>query len=375
MPNTYFIKLTPLHHFFFGGENKFEIEGTANYLVKSNYYPQQTSLLGLTRYLLLQSGSTKLDADLIGQTGFRMEKLRYGIIESLSPVLLYKEDVAYYSLPLSYGKKVELLSDSENGEADTYNVHIQIFGNGDKYPRNYSYKDEYKYCSNDWLISEDGRLQPKLYTEEENEKKGFFIPHEQVGILKNYQGVTKESGFYKMTAYRMAPDCYFGFYLTLSESNPQFEVGKKHLTTLGGEQSKFILEVEERAAPEIQFLTENVATPFDAGLSRDQLHKIALISDAYVDMNKLRQIAGFVIGKTKNFRFLKTTVETKNHYRLSKDEGKITESAVRSTRKTLLEKGSVIYCKSTAQADNVKQLLESYIAFRTIGYNHFISFQ
>ncbi|MBK9227474.1 MAG: hypothetical protein IPL67_10580 [Ignavibacteria bacterium] len=50
------IKLYPYERFFFGGENTFG-ENNTNYMVRSEFFPQQTSLLGLLRYqILLKAG-------------------------------------------------------------------------------------------------------------------------------------------------------------------------------------------------------------------------------------------------------------------------------------------------------------------------------
>ena len=50
---TYLIKLTPLDKFFFGQKKTFG-DDNANYFVYSSHFPQQTTLLGLLRYQLLQ---------------------------------------------------------------------------------------------------------------------------------------------------------------------------------------------------------------------------------------------------------------------------------------------------------------------------------
>ncbi|MEI6411943.1 MAG: hypothetical protein WCR52_21305, partial [Bacteroidota bacterium] len=51
------IRLIPAGQFYFGGERNFsfgEKEDSSNYLVKSNYFPQQTGLLGMLRFVLLR---------------------------------------------------------------------------------------------------------------------------------------------------------------------------------------------------------------------------------------------------------------------------------------------------------------------------------
>lgn len=376
MSKTYFIKLRPTSYFFFGGENKFEAEGVVNYLVRSNYFPQQTSLLGLTRFLLLKASEKEKVEETIGATGFRIQTTDYGIIEQLSPALIYKKDKAYLPLPLSYDKEVEPLSSkSLVRNANKSNISLKVFKEDKEKTKRllpYTYKDEYVYCSNKWLIGEDGVVEPLEYDEES--KKGVFIPHEQVGIKKNIKGVTEDQAFYKLTAYRMAEDFYFAYHLTLKEAHPAFEVGQKQLVTLGGERSQFIMEITAAETSErLNFSDKEIRTEAVDSLSKDQLYKIALISDAYVDMKKLYEHDNvlFVIGKSQHFRFIQTNTNTKNHYKLSKEDK---SAASISDRINLLKKGSVIYCKDEAASEAVQKILEAEAAFRTIGYNHFIPF-
>ena len=97
MSKQYLIKLKPIDKFFFGGEMTFSFDGDdseyASYVIKSNYFPQQTSLLGMLRFLILRnspyfenghikSGCIKHVEDLIGEKSFSIkEKRTYGVIE------------------------------------------------------------------------------------------------------------------------------------------------------------------------------------------------------------------------------------------------------------------------------------------------------
>ena len=54
MTDTYLIKLRPLTHYYFGGEQGLGSGDSRNYLVKSRLWPQQTTLLGLVRYVILR---------------------------------------------------------------------------------------------------------------------------------------------------------------------------------------------------------------------------------------------------------------------------------------------------------------------------------
>ena len=92
MRKYYLITLTPVDKFFFGGEMKFSTGIQENgkksapeisYIIKSGYFPQQTSLLGMMRFFLLRhskyfDGSKITDPDgassLIGGHSFSADR-------------------------------------------------------------------------------------------------------------------------------------------------------------------------------------------------------------------------------------------------------------------------------------------------------------
>ncbi len=73
----YLIKLTPVDQFFFGGNITFgENKATQNYLVRSEKYPQQTTLLGMLRYQLLKTNSLlKIDRNYTKDELVKMKSL------------------------------------------------------------------------------------------------------------------------------------------------------------------------------------------------------------------------------------------------------------------------------------------------------------
>ena len=66
--NKYKIELTPVDKFFFGGDMTFQVgnaksdfnERFSSYIIKSSYYPQQTSLLGMLRFLILRNAGSEV---------------------------------------------------------------------------------------------------------------------------------------------------------------------------------------------------------------------------------------------------------------------------------------------------------------------------
>ena len=68
--NNYLITLTPVGRFFFGGDMTFSVkdnkehnEKYSSYIIESNPFPQQTSLLGMLRFLILSNDSEAFDMD------------------------------------------------------------------------------------------------------------------------------------------------------------------------------------------------------------------------------------------------------------------------------------------------------------------------
>ena len=103
MNKTYLITLTPMGKFFFGGDMTFTVNGKdtdfTSYIIRSNKFPQQTSLLGMLRFLVLRNDEVvfnnssqcitnrKEAITLIGAKSFEMSgnEGNFGVIKSISP--------------------------------------------------------------------------------------------------------------------------------------------------------------------------------------------------------------------------------------------------------------------------------------------------
>ena len=100
MNGTFLIKLQPLDRFFFGGDVTFG-QNNEDYFVRSLKYPQQTTLLGMLRYILLlqndlldEKGKVKdykKANNLIGTDSFdpNEQGQSFGVIQNLSPIFIY----------------------------------------------------------------------------------------------------------------------------------------------------------------------------------------------------------------------------------------------------------------------------------------------
>ena len=65
MSKRYFVQLEPTGKFFFGGDMRFGINGKeeefSSYIIESSKMPQQTSILGMLRFLLLSNDENLFD--------------------------------------------------------------------------------------------------------------------------------------------------------------------------------------------------------------------------------------------------------------------------------------------------------------------------
>ncbi|MDP0530395.1 type III-B CRISPR module-associated protein Cmr3 [Porphyromonas gingivalis] len=381
---TYLIKLTPLDKFFFGQKKTFG-DDNANYFVYSSHFPQQTTLLGLLRYQLLQIAGEEVFKDnkiqdehkageLIGKQSFSPfveEELQFGIIESLSSVFIIdKMNEDEHFLPV--GRRFQ----KENEKAPYNLLHLScqagcppIFG---------EYKPK-KGLASCWLSSKSHTL----LNEED-----FFTKDERIGIRKDYEGATNDDAFFCQRYYRFKnfkkvvedeeakvckqpPVRVHDFcFATVLETEKAIEHEKLNgrIVYLGGERQPFLMEVskEEKASD----LTIGSST-----LTGDENHyTVVLLSDAMIEPDHLRKVK-FASTEVKDFACLLTHVGTQKFYNKEnkRQEQYLKKSATAlSLQKELYARGSVFYFDTKEQANQFCEDLEKVPNFHTIGYNHAI---
>ncbi|MCD7768511.1 MAG: hypothetical protein LUH36_00100, partial [Oscillospiraceae bacterium] len=116
---SYLVTLTPLEPYFLGGERTFHY-GTPTtapdtYFISSEKLPNQTALLGVLRYALLDkegllwyggepSGQRQLRSELVGESSFSVNaENSFGRIGEISPLFLRRGNVSYIRTPANYG--------------------------------------------------------------------------------------------------------------------------------------------------------------------------------------------------------------------------------------------------------------------------------
>lgn len=399
--NKYLITLTPVDTFFFGGEISFNRDkkelkkgeslseeekkmkdfnkSFSSYIVKSNPFPQQTSLLGMLRFLILSNNDTLFDisknkiraglqldvAEEIGNSSFQLNdndysKMDFKKIYSISPCFLQRQTNAgwidLFHSPFDYClgkvslKKGESLLDSKR----------------QYYPDIEGYK------------AKDGLEKFYLGSEHNLKESDIFVEDPRIGISKNYRGKTEDNAFYKQIFYRFSDEykenntivkhtLRFAFYAMLDYDF----VKENYIVSLGGDNSRFILKfqvLKENADSEDLTVDFKDSIPQNS-IKKDNFDcygKVVLLSDAFLKKQDIEKCI-FSINNTVSFRFLISTVDTENYYKFSGSK-----RLIRSDEKyNLYQKGSVFYFDNDTDLNAFEDALKTKTRFYQIGYNYF----
>lgn len=366
MMSKYLITLTPTGKFFFGGDMMFETGSEydktySSYIIHSSTMPQQTSLLGMLRFLILSNDNEVFDRNanhirkgqkaaadaLIGPCSFQVDAVnhQFGKIEKIGPCFIYDkaDNKAYFR----YGKDESLAIDDEPKTEAVFNGHeMQI-------PDLRLKSDNTKrYTGKETLdavyIAQDG-----IDTKQEFGKDGLFIEDSRIGIDKDYEGKTKKSAFYKQVSYRLKEGFCFAFVAYLDIKPEDAEKYNKQMVNIGGDSSCFVLNV----------------TPLDETLKEENVYypkgkpeKVMLLSDAYIPV--MPEGVSFAITSVRPFRFLHTeNLEDASKYNVKYRQFRSPK------RYDLYQAGSVFYVDDKKEFEAA---LEVKSEFRQIGYNYYI---
>ena len=341
----YLVKLTPHDKFFFGGERTFGENNQANYFVVSNYFPQQTGVLGLIRHqLLLQCGDetifkdnkivdkSKAD-DLIGEKSFSIgDGFDFKMVKSLSPVYICDSNVknTNESFYLPANKEYHWHEKLNNEcKEETVKKFLQIELN--PYPLLKDY--DAKFSLPDLLMNKNGEMV---------QYEDIFKEHKQVGIRKQYKGGTNEKAYYIQTFYKLINSFSFAFIVELDD---RARFSSQDMVVFGGEQQAFKMDVSV-FPDDFESLIPNYE-------KSDNSDKVVLVNDAYVTSD-IMSVCDFAITETADFKFLVTDNSTENYYSKPK----------KSDKYNLYKRGSVFYGDT---AKIVKELENKQ--FQKIGYN------
>lgn len=345
--SSYLITLKPTGKFFFGGEMTFQVgkdkdsdfnERFSSYIIESNLFPQQTSLLGMLRFLILKNSGEAVfkdnkivdkdkAAERIGRCSFSTDashqRKDYGKIRSISACFLMKgsEFVEKSALCLEYSFNF-----------DTADL---AWVNG----------KQVAIPSSDY--------DPKK--EKKNNLDVYFLKDLRMGIEKDYEGKKRgndeeEKALYKQINYRFKGghnDLKFAFY---SDVDPELDLTQYdgQTVSLGADSSIFVINIKRCEEPQ---------------QSPSKGKEVILCSPSYLEDKDMESVA-FAVTQTISFRCLETTVETESYNRLHK-------KVRRSKKMNLYDSGSRFFFKTQEDREKFINALNSYKEFVQIGYNRY----
>lgn len=355
------ITLQPLGKYFFGGDMTFQVgtsekspfnEAFASYIIASNKFPQQTSLLGMMRYLLLTKSpeafsqarnriiSQEKASKLIGEKSFQVKERHnklneFGQIKSLGPCFLRKGEDNLLPTPKDYYFKVSFKTKSATAFSNALPIHVPEVAE-------YSPKKQYD------------QLYINLKSGTTCKEEEIFQQDIRIGINKNYKGRSDDKGFYKQISYRLKDEFCFAFVI---ETDFDLRDCQHEIVSLGGDGSRFALSARELTDADVPTLTypKEVLKEVEAG------QRVVLLSDSLLEADDLA-MACFSISDTKPFRFLSTHTGMQDYNMLG-------EARRVEEKYYLYEKGSTFYFADLTAAEKFAKRIEGKAEFNQIGYN------
>lgn len=366
--SKYQITLTPVDKFFFGGDMTFQVgtnekdkfnEQFSSYIIQSSMFPQQTSLLGMLRFLILRNDKEAfkdgqiIDKNkakaLIGGRSFTVnpdnhDENDYGLIKGLSHVRILRKGGETKASCLEFAPLFGEL-DFTKASIGTYNMNdICIPGLTEK-----------EYKAKDGLSAKltDGKKSYDFKQGEDLEKEGVFIEDRRIGIDRNIKtGKVEDSALFKQISYRFnnkhASYC-FVFDAEVDDSL-NLEEYSGQLVSIGGDNSQFVIGISKNDDSKGSIVSMNNA--------------ICLLSPTFLTRAEA-QTAKFAITRLMPFRFLKSEMDKVKSYHI------LSGNLTRSDRYELYAPGSVFYFENEDQKQSFIRLIESKKDFRQIGYNEY----
>ncbi|GHT62501.1 hypothetical protein AGMMS50239_15990 [Bacteroidia bacterium] len=365
------VTLTPLEHYFFGDEN-LNTDGTEKYYQRSLQLPQQTTVLGAMRFLLLQTaGKNIFDGDkiinkveakkLIGENSFNMLANQYGKINSISEVLLWHEEKGFY-LPLLAWKneenKIDTVVKKDNNK----------YFFGDDLEKSTFLLSHYKVKKgvNQYWIGKGGNPF----------EKNIFEEYQHAGNFKNKENKTDDDddAYFKMCYYRLDSKFSFVFNMNIPDNElVEKLIGEKRIINVGGERSKFTCEIERIEKSNPKQITEDIYDNAYSSFADPQFTKVILTTDAYTESNPY-QNSLLAVTQIKKMRFMQTNIDATNAYsNMVKDDVAVYDNKIiriglkQSKLFNLLKRGSVFYFEKNTDVDDFLK----HTAFENIGYNKY----
>lgn len=368
--SKYQITLTPVDKFFFGGDMTFSVglketqkkrdelsekeredikfnTQYSSYIIQSSRFPQQTSLLGMLRFLILRNAGDEVFKDgqivdktkaknLIGGQSFMVNNDNdFKSIKHLSHVRIQRTKNGQTS-DLEFAPIYKEL-DFNDASVGSYNLHDVCIPSLSK--------DEYDAKKGLKTTLSDGKDEVNL--------SDVFTEDRRVGINRDIKtGKVDDGALFKQIAYRFNnKDAHYCFVFDAEvDDTVPFESYCGQVVSVGGDNSQFVIGISKDGK------SNNAIKPLDKA--------VWLLSPTFLTRQEAKQ-SKFAITNLMPFRFLKSEVDkVKSYHILSKE-------LVRSERYELYTPGSVFYFDDENQRQKFINAIESKKEFRQIGYNEY----
>lgn len=377
---SYLVTMRPLEPYTFGTEQNIaypgdNVQGRKNsYYVETNLYPEQTTILGLIRYLLLmENGKLRTDkryddsarkeiAKLIGAKSFSFGEnvngndvsTRFGRIKRISPLFAMigegEESRTLIRVPAFF---------TDNGEPIQFNSNAIITNWGElTLPLNYNPKDGLKSGLFDLNVK---AVRDENYYEPEKDPDGNTptVDPSQSGLFKktSFVGINKQlrdDGFFRRETVMPIDSTFrFAVYVELEELEGEI-IPEKCVAYMGKRKSAFLIESKQVSeANGMKKLEKDIKDAFQEERYRGWNYAF---SDLLIKPDAT--YSDFCVVERKSLRNLSTSLE----------DGTISLSP---TLTHLARAGSVFRGTIENLKENVVK--EDAIA-ELIGYNHIITF-
>ena len=355
--SKYQITLTPVDKFFFGGDMTFSVgddkrfnEQFSSYIIQSSLFPQQTSLLGMLRFLILRNHPECFDGDkinqekagkLIGPRSFSVSPGHtenvFGSINNLSHIRVRRK-IGSQCIDLDFAPlfdAIDLGGAAEGIYNDNYFCIPPIL------KKTYNAKDGlYAYLT-------DG---VKKYRLDE-----IFVKDRRVGIDRNIEtGKVEEAALYKQISYRFnnrRTQYCFVFEADVADSL-KLEEYNGQMVSVGGDNSQFIIGISNVVLlnPDINSVENAVYLLSPTFLTREDVSK-----------------ASFAVTRLLPFRFLESGIMTD-----PKSYNILNRKLKRSEKKyELYDAGSIFYFNQENARQDFISAINNKQDFKQIGYNEY----
>ena len=354
MTKTYLITLTPTGKFFFGGDMTFTVNGKesefTSYIIRSNKFPQQTSLLGMLRFLILRNDENVFDAstqsikdrkaaaNLIGPKSFENSNKEgdFGKIKKLHHCFLQVcKDSQWVDMHV-VNPKADLQVTFDNPCLAIINEKLV------EVPKiSFEAKELYE---TEYICSSCGKA---------TKESEIFKEDICNGINRDIKtGKTDDNALFKQVFYRFnnkGTQYRFAFYAEMDLTEDEVKKYNGQLVSIGGDNSQFVVGIEQKNIPQTE-----------GGKGT----KVVLESPAYLTKEDLEKVR-FAITDTIPFKCMKTKTESVESYNKRNQKYDYSESI------SLYDKGSVFYFKDSDDATDFIEKLKQHADFYQIGYNHY----